>query len=98
MLLMGDGIQQMQWGTARETRPDHGPSMLELASCMKWGVCNERGGGCTDELVAVAAQKKAKKEGTKVHKKEEEKGRKENTSKNGPSTSVASFRVRAGFD
>ena len=35
VLLMGDGIQQMQWGAARETRPDHGPSMSELASCMK---------------------------------------------------------------
>ena len=54
----GDGIQQMWWDTARETRPGYGPSMLELASCMKWGVCNEGGRGRTDELVAVAAQEK----------------------------------------
>ena len=32
---MGYGTQQMQWGTARETQTDHGPLMLELASCMK---------------------------------------------------------------
>ena len=46
--------------------------MLELASCMKRGVCNERGGGWTDELVVIAAQEK-QKEGTKAHMKDEEK-------------------------
>ena len=72
----------MQWGTARETRPDHGPLMLELASCMK-RVCAMKGEGDAPMSLSPSLRKKSKKGGTKVHKKEE-KGRKENASKNGP--------------
>ena len=54
---MGYGFQQKQWGTARETRSDHGPLMLELASCMNGGVY-ERGG---DAPMSLSSARKVKR-------------------------------------
>ena len=71
MLLMGDGIQQMQWGTARETRPDHGPSMLELASCMKRGCAMKEGEVNAPMSLSPSLRKKSKKRG---HKSAQERG------------------------